>query len=100
MCLSVRDHIFGTTRPIFTNFVHVKHGRGSVMQWLRSDMLSISGFMDDVIFVIGCDARGPSMSRPVFLIVRPVTGVARPHIKPAITRVETRRCRTVVPTTN
>jgi len=22
-CLSVRDHIFGTTRPIFTNFVYM-----------------------------------------------------------------------------
>jgi len=31
VCLSVRDHIFGTTRPIFTNFfVHVTYGRGSV----------------------------------------------------------------------
>jgi len=28
VCLSVRDHIFGTTRPIFTKFfVHVTHGR-------------------------------------------------------------------------
>jgi len=34
----VRDHIFGTTRPIFTNFfVHVTHGRGSVLLWRRSD---------------------------------------------------------------
>ena len=29
---SVRDHIFGTTRPIFTKcFVHVTYGRGSVL---------------------------------------------------------------------
>jgi len=49
--LSVRDHIFGTTRPIFTNFVvHVSYGRGSVLFWRRGDTLCISGFMDDVIF--------------------------------------------------
>jgi len=48
-CLSVRDHIFGTTRPIFTNFfTHVTCGRGSVLLWRRSDMLGTSGFMDDV----------------------------------------------------
>ena len=29
VCLSAREHIFGTTRPIFTNFfVHVNDGRG------------------------------------------------------------------------
>ena len=51
MYLSVRDHIFGTTRPIFTNFVvHVSYGRGSVLFWRRGDTLCISGFMDDVIF--------------------------------------------------
>jgi len=51
VCLSVRDHIVGTTRPIFTKFfVHVTHGRGSVFFWWRSDMFYISGFMDGVIF--------------------------------------------------
>ena len=51
MCLSVRDHIFGTTRPSFTKFfVLVTHGRGSILLWSRSDKLRISGFMDDVIF--------------------------------------------------
>jgi len=49
-CVSVRDHIFGTTRPIFANFLHVACGRGSVLLWRRSDMLCTSGFMDDVIF--------------------------------------------------
>jgi len=37
VCLSVRDHIFGTTRPIFTDFfVHVTYGRGecAVYDWL------------------------------------------------------------------
>jgi len=52
LCLSVRDRIFGTTRPIFANFsaVHVTYGRGSVLLWRRSDTLCTSGFMDDVIF--------------------------------------------------
>jgi len=40
MCLSVPDHILGTTRLIFTNFfVYVVYGRGSVLLWLRSDTL-------------------------------------------------------------
>jgi len=54
VCLSVcflfvREHIFGTTHPIFTNFfVLVTYGRGSVLVWRRSDTLCTSGFMDDV----------------------------------------------------
>jgi len=32
VCLSARDHISGTTRPIFAKFfVHVTYGRGSVL---------------------------------------------------------------------
>ena len=31
-------------------FVRVTYGRGSVLLWRRSDMLRISGFMNDVIF--------------------------------------------------
>ena len=51
VCLSLRDHIFGTIRPIFTKFfVPVTYGRGSVLLWRRSDKLCTSGFMDDVIF--------------------------------------------------
>ena len=51
VCLSVRDHIFRTTRPIFTNiFVHVTYGRGSVLLWRRNDVLCTSGFTDDVVF--------------------------------------------------
>ena len=50
VCLSVRDHIFRTTRPIFTSFfVHVTCGRGSVLHWRRSDTLYTSGFVDNVI---------------------------------------------------
>ena len=43
VCLSVYDHISGTTHPIFTIFVHVTYGRGSVLLWQRSDTLRISG---------------------------------------------------------
>jgi len=51
VCLSVRDHISGTTRPIFTKCVgHVTYGRGSILLWRRSDTLCTSGFTDDVIF--------------------------------------------------
>jgi len=51
VCLSVRDHIFGTTRPIFTKFfVLVINGRGSVLLCRRNDMLCISFLIDDVIF--------------------------------------------------
>jgi len=49
VCLSVCDHIFGTTRPIFTKFfVHVA-AHGLVLLWRRSDTLCTSGFMADVI---------------------------------------------------
>jgi len=51
VCLSVRDHIFGTTRAIFTTclcmlpVVVARSSSGGV------EILSrISGFMDDVIF--------------------------------------------------
>jgi len=58
MCLSVYNHISGTTLPIFTKFfVHVTNGRGLVLIWRHSDTLHISGFMDDVIFahkLTGC----------------------------------------------
>jgi len=58
VCLSVRDHISGTTRPAFIKlFPYVTYGRGSVLLWRRSDKLRISGFVDDVVFahkLIGC----------------------------------------------
>ena len=51
VCLSVRDHIFGTTRPIITKFLYVlPMARCSVPLWRRNDVLCISGFTDDVIF--------------------------------------------------
>jgi len=60
VCLSVRDHLVGTKRPIFANFfAHVTYGRGSVLLWRRSDMLCTSGFMDDVISQ-GCSTSPPS----------------------------------------
>jgi len=49
VCLSVREHISGNTRSIFTTFVHVTYGRGSVLMWRRCDKLCTSGFIDDVI---------------------------------------------------
>jgi len=50
VCLSVREHVFRTTRPIFAKFfVRITCGRGSVLWW-RSDMLCIFGFVDDVVF--------------------------------------------------
>ena len=50
--LSLRGHIFGTTRPIFTKFFCTcyLYGIGSVTHWRCSDKLRISGFVDDVIF--------------------------------------------------
>ena len=50
MCVSIRDHIFGT-RPIFTKFfAHVTYGCGSDILWRHCDTLCTSGFIDDVIF--------------------------------------------------
>jgi len=44
VCVSVRDHIFGTTRPIFTNFfAHVTYRRRSLLLWRGSDTLCTSG---------------------------------------------------------
>jgi len=64
VCLSVSEHILGTTRLIFTTkfFVHVTDGRGSVLFWQRSDVLHISSFVGDVIFahkLIGCSTSPP-----------------------------------------
>jgi len=35
LCLSVREYISRTTRPLFTNIMHVISGRGSVLLWRR-----------------------------------------------------------------
>jgi len=55
VCLSVpvRDHIFETTRPIFTKFFSARYlwsWLGSILFWWRSDTLCTSGFMEDVMF--------------------------------------------------
>ena len=49
VCLSAISYLRDYS-PIFTIFVHVTNGRGSVLLWQRNDTLCISGFMDDVIF--------------------------------------------------
>ena len=63
VCVFVRDHISGITRPIITKFfVHVTYDRGSVLLARRNDKLRISGFVDDVIFahkLIGCSTSPP-----------------------------------------
>jgi len=49
--VSVREDISGTTYPVFTKFSeHVTYGLGAVIRWRRCGKLSISGFMDDVMF--------------------------------------------------
>ena len=56
VCLSVcvfvcpQSYLCNYTSDLHQFFVHVTYGRGSVLLWRRSDMLSTSGFMDDVIF--------------------------------------------------
>jgi len=49
VCLSAREYISGNTRSIFTIFVHVTHGCGSVLLWRCRDTLCTSDFIDDVI---------------------------------------------------
>jgi len=44
VCLLVCEHISRTTCPIFTNFLYI-YSRGSVLLWLRCDMLCTSGFL-------------------------------------------------------
>ena len=52
VCLSVRERISRSTRPIFTKFSqHVTYVCGSVLLWRRCDMLCTSGSVDDVMFV-------------------------------------------------
>ena len=58
LCVFVRDYIFRTTRPIFTDFfVRVTYRRGSILLWRCSDTLCTSGFMDEVIFAQSKVAR-------------------------------------------
>ena len=62
VCLSVRDHTFELRARSSLTFMHVTHGRGSVLLWRGSDTLRISVFLADVIFaheLIGCSASPP-----------------------------------------
>jgi len=54
LCLSVREHISGNARPIFTKFLcmFAMYGRGSVLLWRCRHTLCTSGFADDVILVL------------------------------------------------
>jgi len=45
-----RSYLRNYTSDLHQIFVHLTYGRGSILLWRRSDMLRISGFMDDVIF--------------------------------------------------
>jgi len=49
----VHEHISETVSPKFTKLsAHVTYGRSSGLLCRRSDMLRISGFVDDVTFPI------------------------------------------------
>ena len=64
LCMSVREHISGTTGPNFVKvFVHLTYRRGSIFLWRRCDALYVSSFIDDVVFA----HNGPygSMSIPL-----------------------------------
>ena len=51
VCLSVREHISGTARPLRTKFcMQIPSGRGSVLLRWRCVTLCTSGFVDDVTF--------------------------------------------------
>jgi len=51
VCLSVREHISGTTGLMGTEFcLWIPCGRGSVLVRRRCATLCTSGFMDDVMF--------------------------------------------------
>ena len=67
VCVSVcvfvcpRSYLRNYTSDLHQFFVHVTHGRGSVLHWRRSDTLYTSGFMDDVISQ-GCSTSPPNRS--------------------------------------
>ena len=48
--LSARAYLRNQTSKLYRVFVHVIHGRGSVLLCQRYDTLCTSGFMDDVKF--------------------------------------------------
>ena len=61
LCLYVREHISENPHPIFTIFVRVIYGRGSVIFWRRCDTLYTSGFMDNVILAHKSDVAAQLM---------------------------------------
>jgi len=54
VCLSVcpRGYLLNRTRNLYQIFVHVGYGRGSVLLQRRCDTLCISGFVDDIMFLV------------------------------------------------
>ena len=59
--MSVQSHNSKTTRPNFTDFVHVACDRGPVLLWRHCNTLCTSGLLDDVIFSYH-GANGPVSS--------------------------------------
>jgi len=54
VCLSVREYISSSARAIFFNFfVHVAYGSGLVLLRCHYDALCTSGFVDDIVFIMG-----------------------------------------------
>ena len=65
MYLSVRDHIFGTTCPLFTKFfMHVTYGSGSVLLWRRKWHVMYFWFYGwrHLLISQGCSTSPPSLS--------------------------------------
>jgi len=59
--ISVHEHISGTTHPISAIFLHVICAHGLALLWQYSNILCISGFMDDVMFAHNGTGIGDSI---------------------------------------
>ena len=78
VCLSVREHIYGTAGPIFTKFlVQIRCGRDSNLLLWRCATLCTSGFMDDVTF--GRNGRDAKMWRLLHRAATAMSGVVIPR---------------------
>ena len=54
VCLSVGSlaYLANRTAELYRIFLHVAHDHGLVLLWRRCDTLCISGFVDDVMFLV------------------------------------------------